>query len=178
MSGLVIYQSENGSEVSVKLEKSSIWLTQKQMSELLSTSTDNISFHLKKIYETNELDEKRTTEDFSVVREEGQRSVSRRIKHYNLDAIISVGYRVDSKRGTQFRQWASKTLKEHLIQGWTLDKTRFEKNAAELETALMLVKKAAKSSELISEVGQGFIEIISRYTQTFLLLQRYSKNLK
>ncbi len=178
MSGLVIYQSENGSEVSVKLEKSSIWLTQKQMSELLSTSTDNISFHLKNIYETNELDEKGTTEDFSVVREEGQRSVSRRIKHYNLDAIISVGYRVNSKRGTQFRQWASKTLKEHLIQGWTLDKTRFEKNAAELETALMLVKKAAKSSELISEVGQGFIEIISRYTQTFLLLQRYSKNLK
>ncbi len=178
MSGLVIYQSENGSEVSVKLQKSSIWLTQKQMSELLSTSTDNISFHLKNIYETNELDEKGTTEDFSVVREEGQRSVSRRIKHYNLDAIISVGYRVNSKRGTQFRQWASKTLKEHLIQGWTLDKTRFEKNAAELETALMLVKKAAKSSELISEVGQGFIEIISRYTQTFLLLQRYSKNLK
>ncbi len=123
------------------------------------------------------LDENGTTEDFSVVREEGQRSVSRRIKHYNLDAIISVAYRVNSKRGTQFRQWATKTLKEHLVQGWTLDKTRFEKNAAELEAALMLVKKAASSSELISEVGQGFIEIISRYTRTFLLLQRYDEGL-
>jgi len=174
MTGLVIYQSADGLEVLVKLEKSSIWLTQKQMSELLLTSTDNIGLHLKNVYETNGLDEKGTTEDFSVVQMEGARSVSRRIKHYNLDAIISVGYRVNSKRGTQFRQWATRTLKAHLVQGWTLDRARFEKNAAELEAALSLVKKTAKSSELISEIGQGFIEIISRYTQTFFWIPAFA----
>lgn len=139
MSELVIYQPDDGSEVSVRLEGSTLWLTQRQLSEILETSTDNIGLHLKNIYASGELVETATTEDFSVVQQEGQRSVSRKTKHYNLDAIISVGYRVNSKRGTQFRQWATGILRDHLTQGWTLDRARFERNAAELEAALALL---------------------------------------
>lgn len=177
MGELVIYQPNDGSEVSVTLEGDTLWLTQRQLSDILETSTDNISLHLKNIYASGELLEAATTEDFSVVQQEGQRSVSRKIKHYNLDAIISVGYRVNSKRGTQFRQWATGVLRKHLLQGWTLDRTRFEHNAAELATALELVRKAAQSSGFVTDTGRGLIEIVSRYTQTFLLLQRYDEGL-
>ncbi len=177
MGELVIYQPEDGSEVSVRLEGSTLWLTQRQLSEILETSTDNIGLHLKNIYASGELVETATTEDFSVVQQEGQRSVSRKTKHYNLDAIISVGYRVNSKRGTQFRQWATGILRDHLTQGWTLDRARFERNAAELEAALALVRKTAQSPDLIAETGRGLVEIVSRYTQTFLLLQRYDEGL-
>ena len=177
MGELVIYQPDDGSEVSVRLEGNTIWLTQRQLSEILDTSTDNIGLHLKNIFASGELMETATTEDFSVVQQEGKRSVSRKTKHYNLDAIISVGYRVNSKRGTQFRQWATGVLRDHLIRGWTLDRARFEHNAAELEAALALVRKAAQSPDLIAETGRGLVEIVSRYTQTFLLLQRYDEGL-
>lgn len=177
MGELVIYQPDDESEVSVRLEGNTLWLTQRQLSEVLETSTDNIGLHLKNIYASGELSETATTEDFSVVQQEGQRSVSRTIKHYNLDAIISVGYRVNSKRGTQFRQWATGVLRDHLMHGWTLDRARFEHNAAELEAALELVKKTAQSPDLIAETARGLVEIVSRYTQTFLLLQRYDEGL-
>jgi len=126
---------------------------------------------------SGELIETATTEDFSVVQQEGQRSVSRKIKHYNLDAIISVAYRVNSKRGTLFRQWATTILRDHLTQGWTLDRVRFERNATELEAALELVKKTSQSNELITDTAQGLLEIVTRYTKTFLLLQRYDEGL-
>ncbi len=175
MEKLVIYKSNDKFDVSVRLEGDTLWLTQRQLSEILDTSTDNVGLHLKNIYSSGELLEIATTEDFSVVQKEGSRSIFRKIKHYNLDAIISVGYRVNSKKGTQFRQWATGILRDHLIQGWTLDRARFQRNAAELEAALELVRKTAQSSELISEIGQGFIEIIGRYTQTFVLLQDYDQ---
>lgn len=175
MAELVIYQVDDEAKVSVRLEGNTLWLTQKQLSEILGTSVDNIGLHLKNVYASGELSETATAEDFSVVQKEGLRSVSRKLKHYNLDAIISVGYRVNSKRGTQFRQWATSVLRDHLMQGWTLDRDRFERNAAELEAALELIKKAAQSPDLIAETGRGLVEIISRYTQTFLLLQRYDE---
>lgn len=174
---LVIYQSDDDSKVSVRLKGNTLWLTQRQLSELLVTSIDNIGLHLKNIYASGELLETATTEDFSIVQQEGQRPVSRKIKHYNLDAIISVGYRVNSKRGTQFRQWATSILRDHLMQGWTLDRSRFEHNVAELEVVLAMVRKTANSSDRVTETGRGLVEIVSRYTQTFLLLQRYDKGL-
>lgn len=177
MGTFIIYQPDDKSTVSVKLEGNTVWLTQRQLSDILETSTDNIGLHLKNIYASGELVETATTEDFSVVQQEGKRSVSRKIKHYNLDAIISVAYRVNSKRGTQFRQWATSILHDHLTQGWTLDRTRFERSATELEAALALVKKTAQSNELITDTAQGLLEIVSRYTKTFLLLQRYDKGL-
>jgi prophage maintenance system killer protein len=98
-------------------------------------------------------------------------------KLYNLDAILSVGYRVNSVRATRFRQWASKTLKQHLLQGYTLNQQRLDKNAIALEQALKLIQKTAQSPELSLESGRGLVDIVSRYTQTFLWLQRYDEGL-
>jgi len=143
----------------------------------LETSTDNISLHLKNIYADNELSEAATTEDFSVVRQEGRRQVRRTLKHYNLDAIISVAYRVNSRRGTQFRIWATQRLRDYLVKGYAINRQRLEQNARELEQALKLVRKAARSPALDTDVGRGLVEIIGRYTQTFLWLQRYDEGL-
>jgi len=101
-----------------------VWLTQKQMSQLFDKDTDTIGLHLKNIYQSGELDEISTTEESSVVQQEGKRQVQRQIKLYNLDAIISVGYRVNSKRGIQFRIWASKIIKEYLLKGFVIDNKR------------------------------------------------------
>src|SRR5690606_27759021 len=157
-------------QVEVRLEGETVWLSQAKMAELFATSTDNISLHLKNIYKDKELFEEATTEDFSVVRQEGNRRVQRKLKHYNLDAIISVGYRVNSTRATRFRQWATGVLKEHLTTGYTLNRQRFEQNAAELEAALTLVKKAAAGDALTTDQGRGLVDVIARYTHTFLWL--------
>lgn len=107
------------------------------------------------------------------LRPEAGREVSRQIEHFNLDAILSVGYRVNSKQGTRFRQWANRTLNEHLTRGYTLQKQRFEQNAKELEAALTLLRKVSGSEALTTDQGPGLIDVIARYTRTFLLLQRY-----
>ena len=103
--------------------------------------------------------------------------MQRRLRHYNLDAIISVGYRVNSKRAVGFRQWATRTLSEHLTEGYTLDRQRLQANARELDAALQLVKKAAQSPDLQADTGRGLVDIVTRYAQTFLLLQRYDEGL-
>ncbi|GLR66602.1 hypothetical protein GCM10010909_12820 [Acidocella aquatica] len=115
---LVIFQ-DAGRPVEVRLDAAhdTVWLTQRQMAEIFETSADNVSLHLKNIYETGELGEGATTEESSVVRREGNRNVTRTVRHYNLDAIISVGYRVSSKRAVLFRQWATRVLREHLTPG-------------------------------------------------------------
>ena len=100
-----------------------------------------------------------------------------RTRYFNLDVVISVGYRVKSKRGTQFRIWATQTLKEHLTRGYTLHRQRLEQNAKELEAALSLVQKTAGSKALTTDQGRGLVDVIARYTQTFLLLQRYDEGL-
>lgn len=176
MSKIIIYEQE-GRPVEVRLEGDTVWLTQRQMSELLDTSTDNISLHIKGIYADMELTEAATTEESSVVQAEGKRSVTRKVKHYNLDMIISVAYRVNSKRGVRFRQWATGILKDHLTKGYTLNRQRFESNAQELEAALRLIQKTARTSNLTLEAGRGLVDVIGRYTQTFLLLQRYDEGL-
>jgi prophage maintenance system killer protein len=173
-----IYQTDDGqTQIDVRFEQDTIWLSQAQMAELFEKDSDTIGLHLKNIYESSELDPQSTTEESSVVRQEGSRKVKRTIKFYNLDAIISVGYRVNSKKGTQFRIWATQRLREYLTQGYTLNQQRFEQNAKELEAALALIKKAAKSPAVTAEAGTGLVEIVSRYTQTFLWLQRYDEGL-
>jgi prophage maintenance system killer protein len=147
------------------------------MADLFDTSTDNISLHLRNVFADSELREDATTEDFSVVHTEGSRSVRREVKHYNLDAIISVGYRVNSRRGVRFRQWATSTLRQHLVRGYTLNQQRFEQNARELEAALALVRKTAAGDALSTDQGRGLVDVVARYTQTFLILQRYDNGL-
>ena len=175
---LEIYQSEDGAlQLSVPMQQDTVWLSQAQIAELFGVSPQNITMHLKKIYAEQELSENSTCKDFLQVQSEGGREVGRTRKHYNLDAIISVGYRINSGRATQFRMWATKTLKQHLLQGYTINQQRFEKNAVALEQALKLIQKTAQSPELSLESGRGLVDIVSRYTQTFLWLQRYDEGL-
>ncbi|MBF0245167.1 MAG: virulence RhuM family protein [Planctomycetes bacterium] len=176
MNEITIYQTENGS-VEVRLEQETVWLTQRQMAGVFETTPENVLMHLKNIYADDELQETATAKNFLAVQTEGKRQVQRNLKHYNLDAVISVGYRVNSKRAVAFRQWATRLLREHLTQGYTLNRQRFEANARELEAALQLVKKAAQSPELLADTGRGLIDIVTRYAQTFLLLQRYDEGL-
>lgn len=119
---IVIYQSPDGStKIDVKFESETVWLTQAQMSELFQTSRTNIVEHIKHIYEEGELDREATCRKFRQVRKEGLRNVTREIPYYNLDMIISLGYRVKSLIATQFRRWATERLKEYLIKGFTMD---------------------------------------------------------
>ena len=135
-----------------------MWLTQRQMAALFDTSSDNISLHLKNVYAEAELEEAATTEDFSVVQEEGARRVRRRLKHYNLDAIISVGYRVSSARATQFRQWATRPPKQHLVDGYTLNQRRLQERGVEFGQAVELLSRTLANRDLIAHDGQGFGE--------------------
>lgn len=119
---VVLYQVDHSNVcVSVIFKDETFWLSQKAMAELFACTSDNISLHLKNIYEEEELEEEATAEFFSVVQKEGNRTVSRRTKCYSLDAIIAVGYRVNSKKATRFRQWATKTLKEYITKGFVLN---------------------------------------------------------
>lgn len=121
---IVIYQTDSSAEridVQIDAERETIWLSQKQMGVLFGKDTDTIGLHLKNIFHEQEINEALTTEFFSVIQKEGKRNVKRNIKYYNLDAILSVGYRVNSKRGTQFRQWATQRLKDYLLKGYAIN---------------------------------------------------------
>lgn len=119
---IILYQLEDTNVyVNVIFKEETFWMTQRAMAELFDCSADNISLHLKNIYKEEELDAEATTEFFSVVQNEGGRNVSRKVKCFNLDAIIAIGYRVNSKKATKFRQWATKTLKEYIIKGFVLN---------------------------------------------------------
>ena len=125
-SNILLYETEEGNvNVDVILKDETIWLTQKSMAEVFDCSSDNVSLHLKNIFEDNELDKNSTTEKISVVRKEGNRNVNRELEFYNLDAIIAVGYRVNSKKATKFRIWATKVLKEFIQKGFALNDERF-----------------------------------------------------
>lgn len=118
---VVVYKTESSNvKLEVKVSDETVWLTQTQMAILFDCSTDNISLHLKNIYEEHEIDSDSTSENFSVVRLEGNRRVTRTVKHYNLDAILSVGYRVSSASATKFRQWANSVLKDYLLRGYAV----------------------------------------------------------
>lgn len=172
MSGITIYQSESGA-VEVRLDKTheTVWLSQEQLSQLFGRERSVITKHVRNVFAEGELDEKSNVQNLHIANSD------KPVKFYNLDVIISVGYRVKSIEGTRFRQWATHILRQHLTQGYTLHRQRFEANARELEAALLLVKKAAQSPELHGNVGQGLVDIVSRYAQTFLLLQRYDEGL-
>ena len=135
---IILYQPDENVELEVRLEEETVWLTQAQMALLFGCSPDNIGLHLKNIYEEKEIDPISTSEKISVVRKEGNRYVSRRVLHYNLDAILSVGYRVSSANATKFRQWANKVLKDYLLKGYAINQrlTKIE-NQLENQQALL-----------------------------------------
>ena len=173
-----IYQAQDGTtQVEVRFENDTIWLSQAQMAMLFGKDIRTINEHITNIFDDEELGKESTTRKFRIVRQEGKRQVNREIEHYDLDMIISVGYRVKSKQGISFRRWATARLKEYLTQGYTINQKRLQQNAHELEQALALIQKTANSAELTLESGRGLVDIVSRYTHTFLWLQQYDEGL-
>ena len=173
-----IYQTQDGTtQVEVRFENDTVWLSQAQMAMLFGKDIRTINEHITNIFDDEELEKESTIRKFRIVRQEGKRQVNREIEHYDLDMIISVGYRVKSKQGISFRRWATARLKEYLTQGYTINQKRLQQNAHELEQALALIQKTANSSELTLESGRGLVDIVSRYTHTFLWLQQYDEGL-
>lgn len=170
MTEIAIFEAENG-EIQVTLEEDTVWLSQANMRALFERDQSVLSRHIRNVFKEGELPEKGNMQKMHIAKSD------KPITLYSLDVIISVGYRVKSPQGVKFRQWATRLLKEHLTKGYTLNQQRFEKNASELEAALALIKKAAQSSAITAEMGSGLVEIVSRYTQTFLWLQRYDEGL-
>jgi len=128
-SKFLIYKPEDGkTRISVRLENETVWLTQASMAELFQTTKQNISFHINNIFEEGELDRKSTVKKYLTVQQEGNREVKRKLEYYNLEAIISVGYRVRSHRGTQFRRWATERLREYLVKGFVMDDERLKES--------------------------------------------------
>ena len=124
---IIIYQTDDGlANINVKIQDETVWLTQQQMAELYQTSRTNVVEHIKHIYEEQELDEESTCRNFRQVRKEGNREVAREMTFYNLDMIISLGYRIKSRIATQFRRWATERIKEYMIKGFTMDDERLK----------------------------------------------------
>ncbi|NWN83490.1 MAG: virulence RhuM family protein [Halomonas sp.] len=172
---IVIYQEADQTvEVRLDAQHDTVWLRQEQMRELFGRERSVITKHLRNIFKEGELDERAVCANFAHTAEDGK---TYQVQHYNLDVILSVGYRVKSHQATRFRQWATRVLREHLTQGWTLNRQRFEESARELEAAMALVRKTAGSPALDAASGRGLVDIITRYAQTFLLLQRYDEGL-
>ncbi|MBN1005455.1 RhuM family protein [Amphritea pacifica] len=171
-----IYQtSEQHIEIKLDLDSETLWLTQRQMAEVFEKDVRTVNEHLKNIYEEQELTKDSTIRKFRIVQLEGSRKVSREVDHYNLDAILSVGYRVSSKKGTQFRQWASHILKQHLVEGYTLNHQRLAQRGIEIEQALSLLSSTLQNQQMISESGEAVLAMISDYARSWSLLQAYDE---
>ena len=176
-SHIEIYKSDSSQiDIVVQFDKDTVWLSQKQMAQIFNKDSDTIGLHLKNIFSEEELDEKATTENLSVVQTEGNRKVKRNIKFYNLDAIISVGYRVNSKQGTQFRQWATQRLKDYLVKGYALNEKRLlELNYkyTEIQHAIQLASKAGNIESLTSKEAKGILKVIETYAYALETLDKY-----
>ncbi|HFD32409.1 MAG TPA: Fic/DOC family protein [Gammaproteobacteria bacterium] len=171
-----IYIANDGQlELEVPLDHETVWLTQAQLAELFDVKPQNITMHLKNIFADNELDESATCKDFLQVQQEGQREVKRKRKFYNLDAIISVGYRVNSSRATQFRIWATRTLKQHLLEGYSLNQRRLQQRGIELEQVLGLLSSTLANQQLVNDEGAAVLGVINDYARSWSLLQGYDE---
>ena len=138
---IIIYQTPDGeTSIDVILDQDTIWLTQSQIVDLFQSSKANISEHIKHIFNSEELNQEATVRKIRTVRMEGKRNISRELEHYNLDMIISIGYRVNSIRGTQFRIWANKILKEYLVKGYSLNEKRLHEQSQQFEALKQTVK--------------------------------------
>ena len=175
---IAVYEAPDGAvELNVRFDQETVWLTQRQMAEVFVTSSENVVMHLRNVFSQNELDESATTKDFLVVRKEGARQVRRSLKHYNLDAIISVGYRVNSKRAVRFRQWATRTLREHLVQGYTVNERRLaERGLREARASLDLLARTLRNQALVEDTGRAVLELIEGYADTWRLLLEYDED--
>jgi len=170
MNEVAFYELANGA-IEVRVEQETVWLSTQQLAQLFGRDRSVIGRHINAVFSEGELIEKSNVQKMHIP------PADKPIAFYNLDVIISVGYRVKSPEGVRFRQWASRTLKDYLTRGYALDRRRLETNTSELEAALKLVRTTLQSPELSAEAGKGLADIFTRYTQTFLWLQRYDEGL-
>lgn len=170
---ILIYESQDHqTQVEVMFDEETVWLNQSQLAALFKGSRANIVEHIQNIYKEGELDEVSTCRNFRQVQLEGKREVKRNIEHYNLDVIISVGYRINSKQGTQFRQWATKRLKDYLVKGYAINQKRLD----ELGKMVELIEQSGKTESLHLQEAKGLLDILSHYTKSFVLLNQYDSH--
>lgn len=171
-----IFTSSDGeAQLEVALEQETVWLSQAQMAALFDKDVRTINEHLGNVYSEGEVEREPTIRKFRIVRQEGKRQVRREIEHYNLDVVISVGYRVKSQRGVQFRQWATRVLKQHLVQGYTLNQQRLAERGIEVEQAVALLSRTLSNQQLVSAPGEAVVKVISDYARSWSLLQGYDE---
>jgi prophage maintenance system killer protein len=171
---VVLYRSPDGTvELDVRLDGETVWLTQAQMAELFGRERSVIAKHVRNAFKEGELDAKSVCAKFAHTAADGK---TYQVEHYNLDVIISVGYRVKSQRGTQFRIWATNTLREHLLRGYTLHERRLrERGLGEIEQAVSLLARTLTGHGLVTHEGQAVLDVVQRYTRSWRLLLEYDE---
>jgi len=174
---IILYQTEDGEiNIDVNLENETIWLNLNQISELFGRDKSVISRHIKNIYKDEELNRSSTVAFFATVQNEGRREIKRDIEFFNLDLIISVGYRVNSKRGTQFRIWATNLLKQHLIQGYTINEKRLKEQnqkLMDLQSTIKILERTVENQKVELDEAKGLLKVISDYTYALTILDEY-----
>ena len=172
---IIIYQTEDGqTQIDVRLENETVWLTQAQMAELFQKTSQNITMHIRNAYKEGELEENATCKEFLQVQQEGNRIVSRRLKYYDLDVIISVGYRVKSKRGTAFRIWARQVLKDYLVKGFAVSERIRKEQIGELRQLVGMLGRTIQSKSLLStDETNALFEVVTDYTYALDTLDNY-----
>ena len=172
---IIIYQSDDGNtQIDVRFENETVWLTQAQMVELFQTTKQNVSLHVNNVYKECELEEKSTVKEYLTVQNEGKRSVRRMVKYYNLDVIISVGYRVKSQRGTQFRIWANRVLKEYLVKGYAVNERIHKEQIGELRQLVGMLGRTIQNQPLLStDETNALFNVVTDYTYALDTLDSY-----
>ncbi|HBY20180.1 MAG: hypothetical protein A2Y24_02030 [Clostridiales bacterium GWE2_32_10] len=177
---VVLYKTEDGQiNFEVKIVDETVWLSQKQMAELFEINIPAISKHIKNIYSTNELVQDLTISKMETVRKEGNRNIVRWVDYYNLDMIIAIGYRVNSKTATEFRKWATSTLKQHIIEGYTINEKRLKQRLDKLEEMARIIDMISRTSEEIAmtdEQVRGLLKVINEYRYSMSLFEKYDNH--
>jgi hypothetical protein len=172
---VIIYQAKDGAiELRGDFKHENIWATQAEMAQIFNVTPQNITIHLKHIYSDNELEEVSTCKDRLQVQIEGDRKIKRKIKEYNLDTIISVGYRINSTMGTKFRKWATKTLREYIVKGYTINKKQIAKNYEAFMQTVASIQNLLP--EHITFDSKLVLELIKEFASTWVALDAYDKD--
>lgn len=174
---ILIYQTKDGPNLEVRLENETVWLTLNQIASLFDVQKAAVSKHIKNIFNSNELKPSSTVSKMETVQLEGNRWIKRTLTYYNLDMIISVGYRVNSQRATQFRIWATKVLREHILKGYTINENRLlqaQNHLKELQETISFFQEKVKN-EILAGQEQEILNLLSHYSKTLELLERYDK---
>lgn len=175
---IIIYKtSKNKVALDVRLEEETVWLNLNQIASLFDTDKSGISRHIRNVYQSGELKQISTVAKIATVQKEGERNIKRNVEYFNLDIVLSVGYRVNSNRATQFRIWATKILKDHLIKGYTINEKRLleaREKFQELQTAISFLQEKSKKELLSGQEGE-ILNLLSNYAKTLTILEQYDK---